>query len=117
MVGVSKMYPPNKQVLRDISLSFFYGAKIGVLGLNGSGKSTLLGLLAGLDLPSEGRVWLGNACITEMNEDGRAQIRRRFMSPSPARTAKGCAPTPPRSSRQRMGARTGVQVGKRDSET
>ena len=49
MIGVGKMYPPNKQVLRDISLSYFYGAKIGVLGLNGSGKSTLLRIMAGLD--------------------------------------------------------------------
>ncbi|MGZ3709996.1 MAG: ATP-binding cassette domain-containing protein, partial [Bdellovibrionota bacterium] len=47
MQGVGKMYPPNKQVLRDIYLSFFYGAKIGVLGLNGSGKSTLLKIMAG----------------------------------------------------------------------
>jgi energy-dependent translational throttle protein EttA len=46
MVGVSKMYPPNKTVLRDISLSFFHGAKIGVLGLNGAGKSTLLKVMA-----------------------------------------------------------------------
>ena len=49
MVGVSKIYPPNKQVLKDIYLSFFYGAKIGVLGLNGSGKSSLLRIIAGLD--------------------------------------------------------------------
>ena len=61
MTGVSKIYPPNKTVLRDISLSFFYGAKIGVLGLNGSGKSTLLKIIAqeeknvnGEVLPSEG---------------------------------------------------------------
>ena len=47
MQGVGKSYPPNKQVLRDIYLSFFYGAKIGVLGLNGSGKSTLLKIMAG----------------------------------------------------------------------
>src|SRR6188472_2213164 len=47
MQGVGKMYPPNKQVLRDIYLSFYYGAKIGVLGLNGSGKSTLLKVMAG----------------------------------------------------------------------
>lgn len=47
MVGVSKIYPPNKQVLRDIYLSYYYGAKIGVLGLNGSGKSTLLKIMAG----------------------------------------------------------------------
>jgi len=50
MVGVSKMVPPNnKQILRDIYLSFFYGAKIGVLGLNGSGKSTLLKIMAGVE--------------------------------------------------------------------
>src|SRR5476649_1996214 len=47
MKGLGKVYPPNKQVLRDIYLSFYYGAKIGVLGLNGSGKSTLLKIMAG----------------------------------------------------------------------
>jgi energy-dependent translational throttle protein EttA len=49
MVGVGKVHKPNKQVLKDIYLSFFYGAKIGVLGLNGSGKSTLLRIIAGED--------------------------------------------------------------------
>ena len=49
MVGVGKIHPPNHQVLKDIYLSFFYGAKIGVLGLNGSGKSTLLKIIAGED--------------------------------------------------------------------
>ncbi|HYX05808.1 MAG TPA: energy-dependent translational throttle protein EttA [Bacteroidales bacterium] len=49
MVGVSKIYKPNRQVLKNINLSFFYGAKIGVLGLNGAGKSTLLKIIAGLD--------------------------------------------------------------------
>ena len=49
MRGVGKIYPPNKQVLHDISLSYFYGAKIGVLGLNGSGKSSLLRIMAGVD--------------------------------------------------------------------
>jgi energy-dependent translational throttle protein EttA len=49
MAGVSKVYPPQKKVLKDIYLSFFYGAKIGVLGLNGSGKSSLLRIIAGLD--------------------------------------------------------------------
>jgi ATP-binding cassette ChvD family protein len=49
MSGVGKIYPPKKQVLRDISLGFFYGAKIGVLGLNGSGKSTLLHIISGDD--------------------------------------------------------------------
>ncbi|MCK6541417.1 energy-dependent translational throttle protein EttA [bacterium] len=49
MVGVGKVHKPNKQVLKDIYLSFFYGAKIGVLGLNGAGKSTLLRIIAGTD--------------------------------------------------------------------
>ena len=48
MVGVSKAFQPNKNVLKDIYLSFFYGAKIGIIGLNGSGKSTLLKIIAGL---------------------------------------------------------------------
>lgn len=49
MIGVGKIVPPNKQILHDISLSYFYGAKIGVLGLNGAGKSTLLRIMAGVD--------------------------------------------------------------------
>ena len=49
MVRVGRIHPPNQQVLRDISLGFFYGAKIGVLGLNGAGKSTLLRIMAGVD--------------------------------------------------------------------
>ncbi len=56
MAGVSKIYPPNKQVLKDIYLSFFYGAKIGVLGLNGSGKSSLLRIIAGIDKDIRGEV-------------------------------------------------------------
>jgi sulfate-transporting ATPase len=49
MVNVSKIHPPQKQVLKDIYISFYYGAKIGVLGLNGSGKSSLLRIMAGID--------------------------------------------------------------------
>ena len=49
MVRVGKVLPSNKQILRDISLGFYYGAKIGVLGLNGAGKSTLLRIMAGVD--------------------------------------------------------------------
>jgi sulfate-transporting ATPase len=49
LIGVGKIYPPKKQVLKDIYLSFFYGAKIGVLGLNGSGKSTMLRIIAGVE--------------------------------------------------------------------
>jgi sulfate-transporting ATPase len=56
MSGVSKTFPPSKQVLKNIWLSFFYGAKIGVLGLNGSGKSTLLKIIAGLDQNYEGKI-------------------------------------------------------------
>ena len=57
MEGVSKFYQPNnKQVLKNIWLSFFYGAKIGVLGLNGSGKSSLLKIIAGIDSNYQGKV-------------------------------------------------------------
>lgn len=56
MEGVSKVFPPSKKVLNNIWLSFFYGAKIGVLGLNGSGKSTLLKLIAGRDQNFEGKI-------------------------------------------------------------
>ncbi len=56
MVGVGKLYPPSKQVLKDIYLSFYYGAKIGIIGLNGSGKSTLLKIIAGLDSSHQGEV-------------------------------------------------------------
>jgi energy-dependent translational throttle protein EttA len=56
MVKVSKTFPPQKQVLKDIYLSFFYGAKIGIIGLNGSGKSTLLKIIAGIEKSFQGEV-------------------------------------------------------------
>ena len=56
MVGVSKAFQNNKQVLKDIYLSFFYGAKIGIIGLNGSGKSTLLKIIAGIEKSFQGQV-------------------------------------------------------------
>ncbi len=56
MVGVGKVIPPNRQILKDIYLSFFYGAKIGIIGLNGSGKSSLLKIIAGLDKSYTGEV-------------------------------------------------------------
>ena len=56
MVGVSKSFTPQKQVLKDIYLSFFYGAKIGIIGLNGSGKSTLLKIIAGVETSYNGDV-------------------------------------------------------------
>jgi ATP-binding cassette ChvD family protein len=56
MVGVGKIVPPNRQILKDIYLSFFYGAKIGIIGLNGSGKSSLLKIIAGIDKSFNGEV-------------------------------------------------------------
>jgi ATP-binding cassette ChvD family protein len=56
MIGVGKVYPPQKQVLKNIYLSFFYGAKIGIIGLNGSGKSTLLKIIADLDKEFQGEI-------------------------------------------------------------
>ena len=57
MVGVSKIIPQNqKQILKNIYLSFFYGAKIGIIGLNGAGKSTLMKIIAGLEQPTQGEV-------------------------------------------------------------
>jgi ATP-binding cassette ChvD family protein len=56
MVNVSKTFPPHKQVLKDIYLSFYYGAKIGIIGLNGSGKSTLLKIIAGTEKSFQGQV-------------------------------------------------------------
>ena len=56
MVGVNKIFPPQNQVLKNIYLSFFYGAKIGIIGLNGSGKSTLLKIIAGIDKDYQGEV-------------------------------------------------------------
>ena len=56
MVGVSKIVPPNREIIKDIYLSFFYGAKIGIIGLNGSGKSTLLRIIAGVDNAYSGEV-------------------------------------------------------------
>ena len=57
MVGVSKIIPQNqKQILKNIYLSFFYGEEIGIIGLNGAGKSTLMKIIAGLEQPTQGEV-------------------------------------------------------------
>ena len=56
MIGVGKVFKPNRQVLKDIYLSFYYGAKIGVLGLNGAGKSTLFRIIAGVDKDYLGQI-------------------------------------------------------------
>ena len=60
LIGVGRIHPPKNQVLKDIYLSFYYGAKIGVLGLNGSGKSTLLKMIAGVD-----KEYLGEITISK----------------------------------------------------
>ena len=70
MVGVSKIYPPQKQVLKNIYLSFFYGAKIGIIGLNGSGKSSLLKIIAGIDKEYQGEVvWAPGYTVGYLEQD------------------------------------------------
>jgi sulfate-transporting ATPase len=68
MMRVGRIHPPNKQVLRDISLGFYYGAKIGVLGLNGAGKSTLLNIMAGLDRDYVGEIAVSKGYSTGLLE-------------------------------------------------
>ncbi len=68
MVRVKRIFPPNREVIRDISLSFYYGAKIGVLGLNGSGKSTLLRIIAGADKDYLGEVMMSPGVSVGMLE-------------------------------------------------
>ena len=60
MMGVNKTVPPQRQIIKDISLSYYYGAKIGVLGLNGSGKSTLLRIMAGVEKDFDGEAHLSD---------------------------------------------------------
>lgn len=90
MFRVSKSYPPHKQVLKDISLSFFLGAKIGIIGLNGSGKSTLLKIIAGIEKEYQGEVVFSpgysvghlpqdplmneNRTVLEIVEEGAAEV-------------------------------------------
>jgi putative ABC transport system ATP-binding protein len=62
-------------ILDNVSLDVLRGESIAIVGASGAGKSTLLGLLAGLDVPSEGKIWLGSAEITSLDEDGRAALR------------------------------------------
>jgi ATP-binding cassette ChvD family protein len=68
MMRVGRIHPPNKQVLRDISLGFYYGAKIGVLGLNGAGKSTLLRIMAGVDRDYVGEIAISKGYTTGLLE-------------------------------------------------
>ena len=75
MVGVSKSFQNNKQVLKDIYLSFFYGAKIGIIGLNGSGKSTLMKIIAGIEKNYQGEVVFSPGyCDREWKSGGNGGI-------------------------------------------
>jgi putative ABC transport system ATP-binding protein len=66
-------------ILADVELAIHAGETVAIIGTSGAGKSTLLALLAGLDEPSQGQIWLNGAEITAMNEDGRAAVRARHV--------------------------------------
>ncbi len=75
---LSKVVPIHNgtlTILDKVDLEINRGDSVAILGASGSGKSTLLGLLAGLDVPSGGEVWVGDACISRLDEDGRARVR------------------------------------------
>lgn len=77
MLRVSKVVPPKRQIIKDISLSFFPGAKIGLLGLNGSGKSTVLRIMAGADKEFEGEVqWQPNISIGYLSQEPQLDINK-----------------------------------------
>jgi putative ABC transport system ATP-binding protein len=80
--GLGKQVPTadgRLDILTAVDLAIKPGETLAVVGASGSGKSTLLGLLAGLDRPSSGRVWLADACLTDLDEDGRARVRGRYV--------------------------------------
>lgn len=80
MVGVSKIYPPQKQVLKDIYLSFFYGAKIGIIGLNGAGKSSLLKIIAGIDKDYRGEVvWAPGYTVGYLEQDPKLDLEKTVI--------------------------------------
>jgi putative ABC transport system ATP-binding protein len=81
-VGLGRQVPMGEQplvILDDINLAINAGESVAIIGPSGSGKSTLLGLLAGLDVPSTGQVWLDGHSIFELDEEGRAALRARAV--------------------------------------
>ena len=77
MVGLNKTYPPQKQVLKNIYLSFFYGAKIGIIGLNGAGKSTLLKIIAGIEKEYQGEViWSPGYSVGYLEQDPKLDANK-----------------------------------------
>ena len=75
MSKVNKIFPPKKHVLKDIWLSFFYGAKIGVLGLNGSGKSSLLKIIAGVDKDFDGEIFFEKIFVSFQGLSSLFQVK------------------------------------------
>ena len=88
MVGVSKFYD-KKPVLKDIYLSYFYGAKIGVIGLNGSGKSSLLRILAGVDKDFNGETVISPGFHRRLSRTGAADRRCAYRSRGRRRSSAG----------------------------
>ena len=105
MNRVGKIVPPKRHILKDISLSFFPGAKIGVLGLNGSGKSTLLKIMAGIDKEIEGEaIPMAGLKIGYLPQEPQMdpdETVREALSGTVLPTVIGCATSPPPSQARR----------------